>query len=148
MPGRGKLGTSHTAHRHLSTGPGLANQQVRPQDNELGGGREKQRGPGTQALAHHPSAPWIPSSVAGDQVVQAWLTAAWQTGMSRSREAAKSPSQAQNSDGPEPAGGAGRWSETGVLKLERFASDPSSPSPGWATWGVSHVPSGCRLSGS
>lgn len=94
MPGRGKLGTSHTAHRHLSTVPGLANRQVRLQVNELGGGREKQRGPGTQAPAHHPSAPWIPSSVAGDQVVQAWLTAAWQTEMSRSREAAKSPSQA------------------------------------------------------
>lgn len=54
----------------------------------------------------------------------------------------KSASQAQNSDGPEPAGGVGCWSGTGVLKLERFASNPSSPGPGWATWGVSRVPSG------
>lgn len=45
----------------------------------------------------------------------------------------KSASQAQNSDGPEPAGGVGCWSGTGVLKLERFASNPSSPGPGWAT---------------
>ena len=147
MPGRGELGTSHTEHRHLCTGPGLANQQVRAQDNELGGECENQRGPGTQAPADHPSGPWIPSSVAGNQVVQAWLTAVWHTEMSRSREAAKSPSQVQNSDGPEPAGGVGCWSGTGVLKLERFASNPSSPSPGQATWGVSRVPSGCRLSG-
>lgn len=50
----------------------------------------------------------------------------------------KSASQAQNSDGPEPAGGVGCL----ALKLERFASNPSSPGPGWATWGVSRVPSG------
>lgn len=77
-------GTGHVPHGAQASQyrPRAGKSAGVPRDNELGGERENRRGPGTQAPVDHPSSPWIPSSVAGNQVVQAWLTAVWQAEMS------------------------------------------------------------------